>query len=394
LSLRFGVNGCLKHWRQARYRGQRPLLLQNASRNLLPEAHRLLWSRASLLDRYGSEMVQLSSPINLVDNRIAAGHAMSFSKCDVLPAPASTLTHLQLGWKPLRFVEQSQYSARVPAARRYVEMMRNTGEIEARGLTLVDPRGVGSLWQLSAFLPPALLGFADAPPTDWSFALGWAGSGVPFHVRAESWSELIWGGGVTHYLYPPEVTPARGYNVHHSAVDWVRRNYKKNGRWKKSGQRGNSGGAGVSPPLQCMQRPGDVLYIPGGWYRSSVHCGETVTVTGRERRVDSGGYVEHMALGMELVKDGKHEEAARELRQADRLSNHSNDAVLYNLGRVLVSAPDHRLWIRFVDLGGRPIDVDYVAALNRARHARRATCRAHGGSAPRRRSRRSSDAWR
>ena len=46
-------------------------------------------------------------------------------------------------------------------------------------------------------------------------------------------------------------------------------------------------------------------------------------------------YMGELTQGMDLVAQGRHQEAAAALRKADRLSHHSNDAVLYNLGRVL-----------------------------------------------------------
>ena len=84
-------------------------------------------------------------------------------------------------------------------------------------------------------------------------------------------------------------------------------------------------------------------------YRSSVACGETVAVGGERRsaKPDLGDdspsgagagyfmYMSELSQGMDLVAQGRHQEAVQAMRRADRLSNHSNDAVLYNLGRVL-----------------------------------------------------------
>ena len=77
-----------------------------------------------------------------------------------------------------------------------------------------------------------------------------------------------------YYIYPPDVTPAHGYNVHRSALEWVKRAYKKNGKWKKTVSKDDQGNlpppaqkqrGGIAPPQECMQRAGDVLYIPSGW---------------------------------------------------------------------------------------------------------------------------------
>jgi len=66
------------------YRGRRPLLLRNASRNLAPQLGMRVqegvdgdggqpdFSRPTLLERYGDIQVQLSSPISQVDGRGAA----------------------------------------------------------------------------------------------------------------------------------------------------------------------------------------------------------------------------------------------------------------------------------------------------------------------------------
>eukprot|EP01048_Picozoa_sp_COSAG05_P017519 COSAG05_NODE_2402_length_3110_cov_1.470276_3_plen_105_part_00 len=92
----------------------------------------------------------------------------------------------------------------------------NLDEAEARELTLLDARvglAAAELWGLQAFKPSVLLteallrsgGDAEKSPAkedgavaaeadEWSlsFAVGWPGSGVPFHVRRESWSELLY----------------------------------------------------------------------------------------------------------------------------------------------------------------------------------------------------------
>ena len=95
----------------------------------------------------------------------------------------------------------------------------NLDEAEARELTLLDARvglAAAELWGLQDFKPSALVteallrsgGDAEKSPAkeedgavvaaeadEWSlsFAVGWSGSGVPFHVRRESWSELLYG---------------------------------------------------------------------------------------------------------------------------------------------------------------------------------------------------------
>ena len=134
-----------------------------------------------------------------------------------------------------------------------------------------------------------------------------------------------WAGGIKHYLYPPDVSPARGYNPFLPTLEWVRRNYNAKGRWKPSGKHKQKGLA-VARPVECLQMPGEVLYVPGGWYHSWTSCGETVSVFGhgfvdREAK-DGPTQLGHLFVeGMKMVQDGAYETAAKLLRKADQLSN-------------------------------------------------------------------------
>lgn len=37
----------------------------------------------------------------------------------------------------------------------------------------------------------------------------------------------------------------------------------------------------ASRPLECVQRAGDVLYVPAGWYHATINLGDTIAVAQR-----------------------------------------------------------------------------------------------------------------
>ena len=116
--------------------------------------------------------------------------------------------------------------------------------------------------------------------------------------------ELIRRRDQKYYLYPADIPPAREPDVHQPALDWVRRAYKNVGKWKRA-----EDGSPLKCPLECTQEPGDVLCIQIGWYRSSINCGESISVGGNV--VGETDFVTSMSPGMELVQAGDYAGAAK-----------------------------------------------------------------------------------
>ena len=91
--------------------------------------------------------------------------------------------------------------------------------------------------------------------TDIYFYVGPAFSGMPPHFHRSSWNLLVYG-QARWYLYPP---PVASYNKL-SAWDW----------WLAS-ERESFAGA-----LECVQYPGDILFVPDMWGQASVSIRESI----------------------------------------------------------------------------------------------------------------------
>eukprot|EP00937_MAST-01D_sp_MAST-1D-sp2_P001221 g1221.t1 len=117
-------------------------------------------------------------------------------------------------------------------------------------------------------------------------------------------------------------------------------------RWELAAQAGLRAEAGVEAeeeaamstwqaPLECVQQPGEVLYVPDSWVHATVNIGETVSVS-TQRHPAPDGLLWQLQLA--VVGDGGGApsigESARAMRQLS-LQFGGNMLVLFTLARVL-----------------------------------------------------------
>ncbi|XP_050411586.1 uncharacterized protein LOC126826653 isoform X1 [Patella vulgata] len=98
---------------------------------------------------------------------------------------------------------------------------------------------------------------------DSMFFLGASTSGVSFHKHAEGWNAVIFG-QKRWFLYPKEKTPPGGMYPGYSQLDWFHEVYPKLDESNK--------------PVECIQRAGDMLYLPESMYHSTINLGHTVAI--------------------------------------------------------------------------------------------------------------------
>eukprot|EP00668_Euglena_longa_P011819 GGOE01014239.1.p1 GENE.GGOE01014239.1~~GGOE01014239.1.p1 ORF type:complete len:287 (-),score=80.58 GGOE01014239.1:267-1061(-) len=125
-----------------------------------------------------------------------------------------------------------------------------------------------------------LLRFYQRPPFikaggrhAYSFGIGASGSGVPFHVHGDGFSEVLHG-RKRWFLYRPGQEPQlegfeqqreRFFQPDESSLQWVAEVYPAL--------------APSQRPLECVIGPGEVLYFPSMWFHATLNLGETVFIS-------------------------------------------------------------------------------------------------------------------
>lgn len=113
----------------------------------------------------------------------------------------------------------------------------------------------------------------ERPPWRW-ILFGPAGSGAPFHIDprgTSAWNTVLYG-KKRWALYPPEIQPPGvgphddDYYTAPSSLRWLLEVYPniKNHHIK---------------PLECIQRPGETLFIPSGWWHQVYNTEDTMAIT-------------------------------------------------------------------------------------------------------------------
>ena len=101
---------------------------------------------------------------------------------------------------------------------------------------------------------------------EYILGIGASGSGTTFHRHGETWLHMI-EGTKRFIIYPPSTLPPLQYQTEVSQHDWIKNIYELNDK-KVSTIRTH----------ECEIRRGDVLYVPEGWYHSTINCDETVAL--------------------------------------------------------------------------------------------------------------------
>jgi hypothetical protein len=113
-------------------------------------------------------------------------------------------------------------------------------------------------------------------------------AGLPFHVHGETWLGLVHG-AKRWFVYPPGASASpeveRHVNPLRTVDDWFREVYPTLTGLEKPGL---GDGPVAQPdghpgyrPLECIQRAGDVLYLPAFWSHLTVNIGEAIGIGGQ-----------------------------------------------------------------------------------------------------------------
>ncbi|CAG5132383.1 unnamed protein product [Candidula unifasciata] len=141
---------------------------------------------------------------------------------------------------------------------------------------------------------------------DSVFFLGSSMTGVVFHKHSDTWNGVVYG-SKRWFLYPNTKTPPGG--VHHgfSVLEWVDHVYPNL--------------TDVDKPIECVQQPGEILYLPEGTYHATLNLGDTIAVAMQKKNA---------VTKAELLS---YEESSEAVMKIGR--------VLYDLGKYSQSLPWH-----------------------------------------------------
>lgn len=225
---------------------QRPVLVRNASS--IHSAKRLhqLWQRSKLKAEYG----------NLVFNEVEVPYAESF------------------GYASPKTTTLKDFVAKM---RQFHEDMRDAGKgVDSHSNSSPDPNSDSEevflpqtpsyIFEtlppdsplLAEFRPPAVLDeqVTHIHPLKLQFYLGPPLSGAPVHFHRSAWNLLVYG-QKRWFLYPPD----RAYYSKQHVWEWWQHTYRK------------------SPDaLECVQYPGDMVFVPDMWGHAVINLREGVGV--------------------------------------------------------------------------------------------------------------------
>lgn len=92
-----------------------------------------------------------------------------------------------------------------------------------------------------------------------SFGLAGTGSGVPFHTHGAVFAEVLHG-QKRWFLYPPGPPPT--FDPSRTTLYWLKHVYPGLPEDKK--------------PVECVLRPGEIIYLPSHWWHATLNIGDTV----------------------------------------------------------------------------------------------------------------------
>jgi len=114
----------------------------------------------------------------------------------------------------------------------------------------------------SLYRKPGALASADSFQADLVFAVGASGSGIPFHHHTHAYNELLAGAKRWSFLPPGDRDLDEGVR-RRGHLAWLREVLP-----------------GLPPGgvLECTQQPGDVIFVPEGWWHATLNLGEVLAV--------------------------------------------------------------------------------------------------------------------
>lgn len=132
--------------------------------------------------------------------------------------------------------------------------------------------------ELAAATPPLLLAaHATQSCSLRHFSVGHSGSGLPFHTHdAIAGNEVVYGRKKWFISRDAPGGPGIGFNAQRTSLEWALTSLPEVSDALRAAR------GGQSPPedvlYECTLTAGQVMFVPAGWYHSTINVGETVAV--------------------------------------------------------------------------------------------------------------------
>ena len=275
---------------EEKYSLRRPFIVRNATVNAL--ARRFLSDRCDILERFGHVPVELGSPFSL-SYYGRADSSMALRKYLETPFSLSA---------PLYFFD------------RMGKWMDHLGELRS---------------MLKA--PPSLQLQPVGSDAAVIFAIGKTGSGIGLHAHQDAWNQVLFG-AKRWTLYPgsPGGVPAEAdFNPTEPHLQWLHDVYP------------NVKDQSAFKPMECVQRPGDIIYVPEGWYHATVNLGDTGAIARRTEEFTPGSSRE---VGERVIRAVQRklmnkpgDDAVALAEEAQRIDPHEGDHAV-NMGHAMAGA--------------------------------------------------------
>ena len=122
---------------------------------------------------------------------------------------------------------------------------------------------------------------AEAEGESWHMlSLGASRTGLPFHSHGSSWLGLVHGRKMW-YLYPPGTGPPppsaqQPSSPLVSVAQWAATTLPSLRSLPFAPIGNDSGSDDYYRPIECLQAPGDIMYVPAGWSHQTMNIGEAM----------------------------------------------------------------------------------------------------------------------
>ena len=299
---------------QSKYYLQHPVIITNV--DTAPDAAQGRWTTDILLQQYGAISVGTGSSRTIT--KMGGTGRASAKLGDIIEAVRTTEEH-DGDVDVYAFERDSQLFDEAPEL---IDRLRDTAAA-VLGAKFVSNKIPKRKWNSTKKL--------KHEKYRYFFSLGGVGSGVHLHHHSDGWSYLF-EGQKRWFFRPPYTLPA----VTH--MGFMRMRY-----WLEEG---------VYPklkknemPLECVQNPGELIYVPESWWHGTINeggGGATTLSVAAQRRTATTKVEQQMNSALQLSHKGRNNKAFKMLQKIVKsMPNHAE--AWYTLGIVYGRVRKHHL---------------------------------------------------